>query len=593
MTFANASTFFPLPLAQAEQVTNWLTPVWMISVGFTIGFALVLLVLAKIWVCQRIPFINSVEKNKPLHIGLGVVTGLIYVGVFVGFSAWRMSPFFEITEFIFPIAFVTPFFLFLGYGVWAVISKRMIGETSEIFFEGFLRWVNVFMLAMVAFCIGGFVLSQADGFGVIKFVEEPNAMMESLGRLPATGTFTKSFKIPPGGQNDVGHEVAVNFSGQELQKLEITTTKQLSMAWKPMVGTLNPGYIFDIPVRDDPLEYRQRSDGRGKIPHNFIDNLYVRNLSSTEAELEMTWTIAPIYREVAIIPVVAFWTMLGYLFYLVFAAVSPKVYAIAHSTFKTEISQPLYTLVLAIGVVFMIASIYIPYNTFGEDIKMYKDSGLTLIRVMAIFLAIWAASKSVAEEIEGRTALTVLSKPVGRRQFVFGKFTGISWAITLLFIILGFWLVAWVAYKPVYDYKEAAKGICEWTVCYREAVHIIPGIVLCLMEVLIFVAISVAISTRLGAMANFLICFSIYVLGHLTPRLVQSSDLAEIDTIVVFANLIAVIFPVADYFDVQTAINTSADVPWIYMGWSVVYTALYGAMAMLLALILFEDRDLA
>jgi len=224
---------------------------------------------------------------------------------------------------------------------------------------------------------------------------------------------------------------------------------------------------------------------------------------------------------------------------------------------------------------------------------MYKDSGLILIRVLSIFLAIWAVSKSVAEEIEGRISLTVLSKPVGRRQFVVGKFAGISMALGLLFILLGFWLVAWVAYKPVYDYKEAAKGLCEWTVCYKEAIHIIPGIVLCFMEVVIFVAISVADSTRMGAMSNFLIFASIYVSGHLTPNLVQSTERAQIDTIVVFANLIAVIFPVADYFDVQTAINNSSDVPMVYMGWSLIYTALYGTMAMLLALVLFEDRDLA
>ena len=140
----------------------------------------------------------------------------------------------------------------------------------------------------------------------------------------------------------------------------------------------------------------------------------------------------------------------------------PKSAAIAQATFKTEICQPLYLLVLAAGMAFVVLSIYVPYNTFGEDIKMYKDSGLTLIRVLAIFLAIWAASKSVAEEIDGRTALTVLSKPVGRRQFILGKFSGISLAIGLLFIVLGIWFVTFVAYKPIYDFREASKGLAEW-----------------------------------------------------------------------------------------------------------------------------------
>ncbi len=52
-------------------------------------------------------------------------------------------------------------------------------------------------------------------------------------------------------------------------------------------------------------------------------------------------------------------------------------------------------------------------------------------------------------------------------------------------------------------------------------------------------------------------------------------------------------FPVLNHFDVQAAINTDRPVPLDYVAWSVIYTALYGTMAMLLALVMFEDRDLA
>ena len=47
-------------------------------------------------------------------------------------------------------------------------------------------------------------------------------------------------------------------------------------------------------------------------------------------------------------------------------------------------SQPLFYIVLALGTVLLFAFIVIPYNTFGEDVKMLKDSGLTLIMVLAI-----------------------------------------------------------------------------------------------------------------------------------------------------------------------------------------------------------------
>jgi hypothetical protein len=108
------------------------------------------------------------------------------------------------------------------------------------------------------------------------------------------------------------------------------------------------------------------------------------------------------------------------------------------------------------------------------------------------------------------------------------------------------------------------------------------------------VALSVAISTRLGILANFLICFAIYVLGHLTPLIVQSAEVVQaFEPVVLFGQVVSIIFPVLDHFDVQAAINSNRDVPLTYLGWSCIYCTLYGAMAMLLALVLFEDRDLA
>jgi ABC-type transport system involved in multi-copper enzyme maturation permease subunit len=198
----------------------------------------------------------------------------------------------------------------------------------------------------------------------------------------------------------------------------------------------------------------------------------------------------------------------------------------------------------------------------------------------------------VAEEIEGRTALTVLSKPVSRRQFILGKFSGISMSVALMFLVLGLWFMIWVAYKPVYDGQESADKLTDWAQPFIESFNIAPGLFLCFLEIVIFVAISVAISTRMGILANFLICASIYVLGHLTPMIVQSS-FAEFEPVVVFGQLVATVLPVLDHFDIQAAISRNTTVPIAYMAEMLLYTALYSAVAMLLSLVFFEDRDLA
>jgi ABC-type transport system involved in multi-copper enzyme maturation permease subunit len=235
--------------------------------------------------------------------------------------------------------------------------------------------------------------------------------------------------------------------------------------------------------------------------------------------------------------------------------------------------------------------LFIPYNTFGEDIKMLKDSGLTLILVLAIIQGVWSASNSVAEEIEGRTALTVLSKPIGRVQFLIGKFAGILWTVALLSLITGLVFIFVVAYKPIYDAREMGTEMPDWQLVYHEVARTVPGLVLAFFETAILVALSVAISTRLPLLANFVICFSIYALGHLTPLIVMSR--IDFAPVVFVGQLIATILPVLDHFNIQASVAAGKEVPLSYLGMSFLYCVLYSAVALLLALILFEDRDLA
>src|SRR5262249_32663028 len=161
-----------------------------------------------------------------------------------------------------------------------------------------------------------------------------------------------------------------------------------------------------------------------------------------------------------------FWTAAAvvgvYLVYLLQTLWMPRLSAIALATSKEVVGQPLYLLLLFGGMFLLLLYVYIPYNTLGEDVKMYKDSSLTTIKVLSILVALWSASVSVADEIEGRTALTLLSKPISRRQFVLGKFTGIVWPVFLMYVVLGAWMLIWVSYKVVYDARETSNPEPTW-----------------------------------------------------------------------------------------------------------------------------------
>ena len=115
----------------------------------------------------------------------------------------------------------------------------------------------------------------------------------------------------------------------------------------------------------------------------------------------------------------------------------PKGGAVAFAAFREGVRQPMFWVLFLFGLLALIVSLVVPYFTFGEDLVMVKDLGFdTMMLAAALFGAI-AASQSISEEIEGRTAVTLMSKPVSRRQFLLGKFLGILLASLLMFALLG------------------------------------------------------------------------------------------------------------------------------------------------------------
>ena len=223
---------------------------------------------------------------------------------------------------------------------------------------------------------------------------------------------------------------------------------------------------------------------------------------------------------------------------------------------------------------------------------MVEENGLTLVMLLSIILGLWTASVSLADEIDGRTAMTVLCKPISRRDFVLGKFLGIMAPVAILFIVLGTLFLASVSYKVFYDARETAQPEPNSQQCLQEVERIAPGLVLAFYVATVMVSISVAISTRLGILPNLVICFSIYVLGNLVPMLAKSS-MGQMAIVTFLADLLAAILPVLEHFSIYGPIATGESVPPAYLGLAGLYCLAYSSLAMLAALLMFEDRDLA
>jgi hypothetical protein len=303
----------------------------------------------------------------------------------------------------------------------------------------------------------------------------------------------------------------------------------------------------------------------------------------------------------------------------------PKGSAVAQAAFREGVRQPMFWLLLGLAVTALFVWTFLPYFTFGEDYLMVKELGYDTIMGFAVVFGVLAASMFVSEEIEGRTAVTLMSKPVSRRQFLLGKYLGILLVALLMFGLLGEhfegtlllkrylermdpitlpeWIGALVTGNGLPDVtNDFLRGVGIWT---THTLDTLPGLVLSFSQVMVLVSISVAIATRVPMLVNLVVVAVIFLFGNLAPILVafgrkaQQSDPGSVvaQMLSFIAQVFDTLLPGLDFFKVEPALVSDvppAPGPYVLYLLSVTfYGLLYTLLVILFGLVLFEDRDVA
>lgn len=128
-----------------------------------------------------------------------------------------------------------------------------------------------------------------------------------------------------------------------------------------------------------------------------------------------------------------------------------QILSIARNALVESLRQPIFLMMVLLSGVLMFFSTWstgfaMGYDESSEvtgDNKLLLDIGMATIFVMGMLLAAFIATAVLSREIENKTVLTVVSKPVGRPTLLVGKYLGVSTAILiavstmLLFLMFG------------------------------------------------------------------------------------------------------------------------------------------------------------
>jgi ABC-2 type transport system permease protein len=254
--------------------------------------------------------------------------------------------------------------------------------------------------------------------------------------------------------------------------------------------------------------------------------------------------------------------------------------AITRNTFIESIRQPIFVVMIMVGILFLLLNPQLAAYSMesNQDNKMLIDMSLSCLFMIGILLAGVTATGVLASELENKTVLTVVSKPVPRPIFVLGKYVGVAGATAVAYYVLSLIFILTIRHRVMSTASDhvdqpvvlfgvggglLSLGLATWanyyyrrvfssTLCLSLVVtqtvavllvllidkewhfqspvtdllahggemgQVMVGLILIFEAVLILTAIAIAASTRLGQVMTLLLCIGVTLGGMLSSLL--------------------------------------------------------------------------
>ena len=126
-----------------------------------------------------------------------------------------------------------------------------------------------------------------------------------------------------------------------------------------------------------------------------------------------------------------------------------RIRAVAGNTFLEAVRQKVFAVLLIFALALLGGANYFAEFSFQEQFKFLKDLGYATISLTGLLVGLLGAAQLIPAEIERRTILTALCRPLRRWEFVAGKYLGL---VSLLGVMLG---IMGAVFWGVLRWKEA------------------------------------------------------------------------------------------------------------------------------------------
>src|SRR5213078_2406942 len=114
-----------------------------------------------------------------------------------------------------------------------------------------------------------------------------------------------------------------------------------------------------------------------------------------------------------------------------------RTFAIARNAFREAVrDRVLYNLVLFV-LLLIGGAIFLGELSAGQEAKIIVDLSLSAMLLFGVFISIFVGVGLVYKEIERRTLYAIFAKPVGRGEFLLGKYLGLYLTLAVNVAVMG------------------------------------------------------------------------------------------------------------------------------------------------------------
>jgi ABC-type transport system involved in multi-copper enzyme maturation permease subunit len=252
-----------------------------------------------------------------------------------------------------------------------------------------------------------------------------------------------------------------------------------------------------------------------------------------------------------------------------------RILTIARNAFREAVrDRVLYNLIFFV-LLLTASAVFLGELTAGEEARVIADLGLSASLVFGTFISIFVGVSLVWKEIEKKTVFSIFSKPIGRSEFIIGKYFGLCVTLLVNVAVMGIGI-----------------SLAELYVGGTKFIGPIWGALsLIFLELTITTAVAILFSSFSTPALSALLTFFIFLIGHFSSSLRDLAENLGSRGAIVFFNAIYYLLPNLAHFSFIANTASGQMTPLSLIGNCVLYAVVFDAVLLGLAVLIFSRRN--